>query len=535
MHSVTMFAAAIVIIAVPFLVPCLQLLAHRGPMYLVADPALLDVDVRAALHWHQLLGPYDRYGWHHPGPALAYILATIERVVGTGPVGDIVGTATINVAAALGTIVLVRRRAGDLVGLWAAAAIAYLCWRVGPPNLLAPWGPDVLALPAVYLGVLCADASRRRLVSLIGALLVGTFLVQTQLATLPIALGMIIAALVLAPIHCPGRLQPPTSRRTAITIGALSLLLVAAWFPPILEQILRIGQTGRAIVVSALHPSLPQVDPSQGNFVAIWRFFRTQHAGHGAVSVFSLLVPEPAVFILLLAGIGAAIAWGRRSAEGFGADLGVVTLVAAAATLLALTQIVGPIQAFDLTWDRAVGVLGTIAVGVSGLGRLETFAQAKERYGSQPVVPRSTRVARGLTTAALVAVVVSATVAGASFLLRTANFQVKDLSAPSLTAAWPFVGPELQGKKSVFVMPLDSEAYGVTAGIVDQLAARGVRATVPRPWSPEFGIGRVTAHNEQVEVLVTVGPYGGGRPLHVVPGAPSVRLLVIARHPAGTF
>lgn len=524
-----MLAAAIAVIVVPLLVPCIQLLAHRGPFYLVADPALLDVDVRTALSWHQLLGPYDRYGWHHPGPALAYLLATIERIVGTGPVGDIVGTALINAAAAIGTIVLVRRRCGDLAGLWTAAALGYLCWSVGPPNLLAPWGPDVLAIPTVYLGALCADASRRRLVSLMGAFVVGTFLVQTQLATLPIALGMILAAVILAAVHCHGRAQPQPTRTTAFVVGLLSLLLILCWLPPVIEQIARIGKLRRVAPVSALHPSLPQVDPSQGNFVAIFRFFLASHAGHGIASVFSLLVPDPLAFALFIACIAAAVVFGRGVAYGFAGDLGIITLVAATTTLAAITQIVGPIQWFDLTWDKAVGVLAAVALGVTALSRVEAFAVAEEPPEPDRIV-QSVRLGRLLTTAALVTVVVSASVAGASSLVREANFQVRDLDAASMQATWPFVAPALKGKTSVYLRPLDAAAYGVTAGILDQLVARDVRATVPASWSPEFGLGRVTTGKEQLEVLITVGPYSGDLQLRHVPGAPSIRLLVVARH-----
>ncbi|HLN06730.1 MAG TPA: hypothetical protein VK217_10665 [Acidimicrobiales bacterium] len=524
--------AAIGILAVPFLVACVQLLAHRGPVYLIADPALVDVDVRTALRWHLLLGPYDRYGWHHPGPAFAYLLATIERVVGTGPVGDSLGVAIINASAALGTVALVRRRVGDLAGLWAAGVLAALCLKVGPTNLLASWGPDVLALPTIFLGALCAEVARRNLVAIMGALVVATFLVQTQLATLPIALGMMLAGVVLAWIHTRRKAQRRPSRRSLIAIGLLSLLLVAFWFPPVLEQILRIGQAPRSVVVSGLHPSLPQVDSSQGNFVAIWHFFRTPHPGHSLASAVSLLVPQPVMVLLLLAALGVAIAMGRRVAGGFGADLGIITLVAAVSTLFAVTRIVGQIQGFDLTWDKAVPVLGAIGVGVTLLGRLQAFSPGQEPSSTGPAAGRYARLVPHLGTAALVAVVVSATFAGASFLFRFATYRVTYLSAPSLAAAWTFVTPELQDKASVFVVPLNGLSYGVAAGIVDQLVARDVRATVPAAWSPEFGIGRVTADNEQVEVLVNGGLYTGSQLLHkVFPGPPwPTQVLVLARH-----
>jgi hypothetical protein len=129
--------------------------------------------------------------------------------------------------------------------------------------------------------------------------------------------------------------------------------------------------------------------------------------------------------------------------------------------------------------------------------------------------------------------VVTASVAGALSLVREANFQVKDLDAAAMSATWPFVAPALSGKTSVFLKPLDGAAYGVTAGILDQLVARDVRATVPAAWSPEFGLGRITTGDEQVEVEISVGPYKGDLHLRPVPGAQGVRLLVVARNAAG--
>ena len=245
---------------------------------------------------------------------------------------------------------------------------------------------------------------------------------------------------------------------------------------------------------------------------------------------FSLLVPDGLGFAVLLALAGAAVVLGRRAKSGIGADLGIVSLVGAAATWFAVTRIVGPVQAFDLTWDKGVPVLALVAVGLSILGHLQVLSE-QATPTADPEPPFS-RLAERAGAAAMVVVVVAATAAGAAFLIRIATFQISILSSPVLRAAWPYVGPKLQAKTSVLVMPLDPDAYGLAAGILDQLVASDVRVSTPAVWGPEFGIGRVTAGNEQTEVLVDFGPYKGKPPLQTVPGAPNIHYLVFQRqHP----
>ncbi|MHB1446631.1 MAG: hypothetical protein ACYCZV_13390 [Acidimicrobiales bacterium] len=57
----------------PYSVVVVGCLAGRRVTYVQGDLALLDVDALRAGRFQQLLGPYDRFGWHHLGPAYAYL------------------------------------------------------------------------------------------------------------------------------------------------------------------------------------------------------------------------------------------------------------------------------------------------------------------------------------------------------------------------------------------------------------------------------------------------------------------------------
>ena len=45
------------------------------PFYPVSDIALTELFTREAAHGRLIVGPYSRFGWHHPGPTCFYLLA----------------------------------------------------------------------------------------------------------------------------------------------------------------------------------------------------------------------------------------------------------------------------------------------------------------------------------------------------------------------------------------------------------------------------------------------------------------------------
>jgi hypothetical protein len=65
---------------------------------LTGDLATLEVRTLNALEGRQLLGPYSRYPWSHPGPVYFYLLAPVYAVLGRAPWGLFVGAGLINLA-----------------------------------------------------------------------------------------------------------------------------------------------------------------------------------------------------------------------------------------------------------------------------------------------------------------------------------------------------------------------------------------------------------------------------------------------------
>src|SRR5262249_36300232 len=46
------------------------------------DTAFIELGVRQAIRHGNAIGVYSRYGWHHPGPALFYLLAPLYALSG---------------------------------------------------------------------------------------------------------------------------------------------------------------------------------------------------------------------------------------------------------------------------------------------------------------------------------------------------------------------------------------------------------------------------------------------------------------------
>ena len=118
------------------------------------DDALLEAKVREVGHHLVLVGPYSRFEWHHPGPALFYVLAVPYRIFGSQ-------SFALNVAALLiatGSVVLIAwlvwRRVGAGAVWWTMALIGIYLWALGPDVLRTPWNPWITILPLLAVVML---------------------------------------------------------------------------------------------------------------------------------------------------------------------------------------------------------------------------------------------------------------------------------------------------------------------------------------------------------------------------------------------
>lgn len=189
---------SVLALAIPVAVMVVRLLmALPRPFISGGDAGFIELGVMKALRGEATLGPYSRFGWFHPGPALYYLFAPLYALAGSRSRALFLDAWLLNGVCALGVVILVRRRLGEVTARVASALVGLWMVAFGLAEFLNPWNPSLLALPLLLMLFLAADAAAGSVWSLVLAFLVGSYLVQTHLAVLPLAavvLGVALAA-----------------------------------------------------------------------------------------------------------------------------------------------------------------------------------------------------------------------------------------------------------------------------------------------------------------------------------------------------
>jgi len=500
--------------ALPYAVVALGCLLARGATYVQGDLALLDVDAGRAGRFQQLLGPYDRFGWHHLGPAYAYLLAAAGWPAGAHhPLqAEALTAAVINRRALAGAALVARRVFGPGAAAGVLMAGAGLIISLGNDAVFNPWPPAVVIVPLLLLGVLTLAVLTGGSASLLTAgLVVGTFCVQTDLGTAPYAMALITVAG--AGWAWRRRLEPEARAEPA---GATAGLARAGLVAPLMI----------ALIVLAWTPvAIQQITARRGNLSLVYDFFRSAHrhaglaaglraAGWAQLAWFGHRPPAGppvgwtgavAVLVaLLLAALLMAAGWWRRRPLVVGAAalwLG-GTLVAVGAG----AEIVGPAYSYLTIWAVA-----PLAAGCLGLGALlGTTGPALPHRLQLPVV---------------LALAVSLAVTGDVLSRRN----VSSYSPPAVGRAWALVAPTLTPKAAVGVAYAnEGESWNIGTGLVDQLERSSHPVAVLAFWSNQVTDTARGAVSVWVNVLgpgLSVTP--GQRYLGTVAG----RRLVLATRP----
>jgi hypothetical protein len=333
-----------------------------GPVTPVSDTAVIESYTLYASRAELLVGPYSRYGWHHPGPLYFYLLAPVYALAGKSTPGLSAGALLINVASVVVLAWVLVRAAGGWLTVTVAASMAVYVWRLAP-LLVSAWNPHVVVLPLAALAVVAAAVATGEIGLLPLGVGLASFVMQTHLGVVPTTVAL-CAVLAVATWQAAG----DAMRRRRAVIGAAAVFAVL-WAVPVAEQ----------------------VSARPGNMTAIWRFFSSPNRGHQAVAAAyaawsdmvtgiarpDLRVADGSPFrrsrwrpartaagceIVALAAI--ALIAGRR--RRFEAALAVVLLLALAVAFVAVTRIDDVIIDHEVFWISALGALAfaTIAGAV---------------------------------------------------------------------------------------------------------------------------------------------------------------------------
>jgi hypothetical protein len=483
-----MIAAGIVLVT-----GLLALARQAQPVTPVSDTAVIESYTAYASRGALLVGPYSRYGWHHPGPLFFYLLAPFYALSGTLTIGLNTGALVINLASIVVLALVMVRAAGGVLAIVTSAMAALYAWRLAP-ILTSPWNPHVIVLPMMTLIVVSAAilAGWHGLLPLAGA--IASFVAQTHLGVLPSVLvvsTMALGAVVLAAVSEPD----PAGRRRLIRVIAVTFgVLIVLWGAPIWEQLSR----------------------TPGNVTRLWRFFA---AGHGASQPFAtayaawtdmlagmarpdLRLAEGAPFrrsripwaegwagaqVVLLA-ITAMVA--ARGGRRFGAALPALLVVASLTALWSVTRIEDAIVDHEVFWISGFGVLGTAVLLDAAM------AAGGQRRGRASL--RATTIACGLAVCLVAAIGV--------FQLRLLTNQTfsprpQQVAAATLAEALKQRIPSGPGRPLVRI---EQGAWPVAAGVLLNLQKSGVEFSVEDDWLPMFTEAAAMTGRE-TEVLEIAG------------------------------
>ncbi len=493
------------------LTEAVRIVVARSHLVLYGDQALLDLGTRRAIQLDQLVGPYSRAGFHEPGPAVFYLLAPFVRLFEPGTAGLYLGAVVVNVAALIATVAVLWRRHGPLVALWAAAAIDlfWLCVRVG--TLREPWNPYLVVAPMVLFVVLWAESMTGAKGAGLWAVVVGSYEVQTHIATAGFV--VIMAGILLAGQARPWwrhRRQPGADRtppNAAGVTGAIALGLI--WVAPVVElwrdRPNNLQLLWDAFTSPPATPPLGQALRVAGNAATIMPF------GYHDYDLALTRTPADLALALALIGIGLIVAvgagWRRRQPASLA--LSFASALGLAVGAVSLTRTAGPAYLYFAVWMAFVPLGIILAIGIATVGQRhdQLPAPARRQVGAAhhgPLFAPAGPVRYGL-------VVLLALAAAAALLTVQSDLRMGTIATTTGSGPWPpGLGGSAQGRAQTVrnTAALTAAVEGVlrssdrrvnitigtgplwpyAAGIVDGLDQRGIQSTVaPASWTLYFG------------------------------------------------
>lgn len=486
-----MLPVAIAVVLAPFVVAAVRMLADRSAFWNSGDQALVGLSVHEASHFHQLLGPYSRFGWSHPGPSWFYLLAPFFKLLGGTDASLVAANIVVQGLFAVAVVVAVHRRRRPTLTLAGAAVVALYVARMPDRFFVYVWNPLALMLAAALLLVLAVRARQGRWTDLLLLVITGSYLVQTHLGTGPLVGAVGACAVVAFAIGWRTRRRSTSSkfeRREVIATAALGVVLIAMWVPPVYQQLTaphaQGGNLGDVLHFalhqgSASHP-LHQAVVATGRLLVMMPYGwdtgpYEMHVNALSAAVALGLAGQALVSLGLVAG-------GRRWRSPGAMWTGVVTFVALLAGFASARNASGVLYWYLLTWITVIPAVTLVGVAVlvcdpPSTGEASAGIRARVVRSRQPLI------------ALAVVLAVCVVIAGVR-LSRGVDYLP---NSPGVGAASSAVQAALRGEKptTIKVDIQTPELWTVAAGVANELAAGGWKIRVGPQSATLFGADRV--------------------------------------------
>ena len=231
--------------ATPFLPGALQFLRHGvTDVMFTGDGAALELRALQAAHGRELLGPYSRFQWSHPGPAFFYLALPIYQLFHQrGPALNLF-VLIANFAAATTLVLTARRLRGDLFALAVAVLLGVYEAIAAPFPLSGEWNPMTPILPLALLVFLCVRLGSGAVGILPAVAFVASAVVQTHVGFTPAALYLVAtgALFCFRELFVVGGVESRATldrRRLAISLGVAAVVSGLLWALPLYEDLSR--------------------------------------------------------------------------------------------------------------------------------------------------------------------------------------------------------------------------------------------------------------------------------------------------------
>jgi hypothetical protein len=459
---------ALVMLAICGLLAAVDVARGAAPTWPIADAAVIEMYTIHALHGQQLLGPYSQFGWHHPGPAMFYLLVPFYLAGGPTMVSLNAGALAINLISIVAIAWVVWRNTQTTPVLTIALGCLMFLYLLRVHVVMASaWNPHIGILPLLALIIMCAALAAGDVRLLPASALFASFIGQAHIGLVPVTAAVVVAALVFLaacrePGRRPGSTDPGRRRSLAVWANLTAWLLVPVWVLPVAEELTQ----------------------TPGNMTLVWRFFsgvgRTGQPVEAAfraaadmlLGVFRpdfhpawgwLVRPSPSVWPVALAvletvALAAVGLWAWRAHRRFHAMLAALCGLASIVAFWSATRIFGEIVDHDVFWASALGSIGVAII-------LGAVASKGDRW-------LSVRFPTGEITAAMCVVFAVASIALGFGELRTLEQRSHTLDAEqtavrALTRDVRIGLGQLRIQRPLF--RLDGEAFGIGSGVVLQL------------------------------------------------------------------
>jgi len=458
------------------------------------DAAVLEIYTLHALKGTQLLGPYSRFGWNHPGPAYLYALAPTYELLGRTRAGIRVGALVVTLLAVLAILLVFRTQLGFRRFCVAAPLLAGYLLYMGN-SLRSIWNPYVTVLPLVLLLYCCAAVAVRKNWALPAAAFVASFVVQTHVMYLPVALVATATAVIMRFL---GRsIERSGGKRSAAPWWiAAGIILAVMWAPPVIEEIsnspgnisslvsffLERGGEGRGLITPLLAVAGAAAGPALRILEAL------------GLGRFPAALQVAAVALLTLLLSLSAWAWLRERKNGnrFNAALLILSWAGFAAALWSATRIVGDIHHYLVFWTSSLALVALFATAgtfsIAALGSKEAGRKALPRLGWASAAVALTIILSGLATMNIL----QHGEAGS----RSRSIE-KMISEPLLEHI------ERRGLGR-FLLEIDEhDLWPQAASLVLHLYKNGIDFAVREEWVPMFGRQFRPSGREEAVILLT--------------------------------